>query len=36
MISEKVSYNLRTDLYKSLLRKDVEFYDERKSGDLCK
>jgi ABC-type multidrug transport system fused ATPase/permease subunit len=27
--------NLRGDLYTSLINKDVAFYDERKTGDLC-
>ena len=34
VISERIAKNLRYDLYESLINKDVEFYDERKTGDL--
>ena len=35
VISERIAKNLRNDLYQSLVNKDVEFFDERKTGDLC-
>ena len=34
MVSERIANHLRYDLYHSLINKDVEFYDERKTGDL--
>ncbi|CDW80051.1 abc transporter b family protein [Stylonychia lemnae] len=34
VISEKIARNLRQDLYESLVNKDVEFFDSRKTGDL--
>jgi ABC-type bacteriocin/lantibiotic exporter with double-glycine peptidase domain len=36
LISEKIALALRRDLYNSLINKDVEFYDSKKTGDLCK
>jgi ABC-type bacteriocin/lantibiotic exporter with double-glycine peptidase domain len=36
LISEKIARNLRGDLYASLINKDVEFFDSKKTGDLCK
>ncbi len=36
LISERIARNLRYDLYHSLINKDVEFFDSRKTGDLCK
>ena len=36
VISERIALNLRQDLYESLLNKDVEFFDSKKTGDLCK
>ena len=36
LISERIAQNLRLDLYTSLINKDVEFFDSRKTGDLCK
>lgn len=35
VISERIAKNLRSDLFQSLIRKDVEFFDSMKSGDLC-
>jgi hypothetical protein len=35
-MSERVAKSLRGDLYASILNKDVEFFDSRKTGDLCK
>ena len=34
LVSERIGRNLRNDLYKSLVNKDVEFFDSRKTGDL--
>ena len=36
IISERIAKNLRADLYDSLINKDVEFFDSKKTGDLCK
>ena len=36
VVSERIAKNLRSDLFNSIIRKDVEFFDSRKSGDLCK
>ena len=34
LVSERIGRNLRNDLYKSLVNKDVEFFDSKKTGDL--
>lgn len=34
IISERIARNLRYDLYHALINKDVEFFDNRKTGDL--
>lgn len=34
LLSVKVVQSMRRDLFKSLLQKDIEFYDMRKTGDL--
>lgn len=36
VMSERIAKALRVDLYSSLINKDVEFFDSRKTGDLCK
>lgn len=36
VMSERIAKALRLDLYSSLINKDVEFFDSRKTGDLCK
>jgi ABC-type multidrug transport system fused ATPase/permease subunit len=36
LISERIARNIRGDLYASLINKDVEFFDSKKTGDLCK
>ena len=33
-ISERIARNLRRDYYESMLRKDVAFFDDKKTGDL--
>jgi ABC-type multidrug transport system fused ATPase/permease subunit len=35
-MSERIAKALRLDLYSSLINKDVEFFDSKKTGDLCK
>jgi ABC-type bacteriocin/lantibiotic exporter with double-glycine peptidase domain len=35
ILSARIARNLRYDFFESMLKKDVSFYDERKSGDLC-
>lgn len=34
LISERIAKNLRSDLYSSIVNKDVAFFDDRKTGDL--
>ncbi len=34
LLSERVAKGLRRDLYASIMNKDVEFFDSRKTGDL--
>jgi ABC-type bacteriocin/lantibiotic exporter with double-glycine peptidase domain len=36
VISERIAKKLRGDLFEKLIRKDVEFFDSRKTGELCK
>jgi len=31
VVSEKIALNIRGDLYSSLINKDVEFFDSRKT-----
>ncbi len=33
-ISSNIIYNLRRDLYRSVLQKDMEFFDSRQTGDI--
>ncbi len=35
-MSERIAKSLRGDLYASILNKDIEFFDSRKTGDLRK
>jgi ABC-type multidrug transport system fused ATPase/permease subunit len=34
LMSERIAKSLRLDLYASIMNKDVEFFDSRKTGDL--
>ena len=34
VVSERIARNLRGDLYHSLINKDIEFFDSKKTGDL--
>jgi len=34
--SEKIGLDIRTRFYKSIIRKDTGFFDDRKVGDICK
>ena len=34
IMSERIAKNLRLQFYESMIRKDVSFYDEHKTGDL--
>lgn len=36
IMSERISRNLRGDFFESIINKDVAFFDERRTGDLCK
>lgn len=35
VISERMAKALRGDLFDSIVEKDVEYFDSRKTGDLC-
>lgn len=35
-MSERIAKNIRKDFYESTINKDVAFFDERRTGDLCK
>lgn len=34
LLGEKIIYELRTELYKTFLFKDIEYFDINKSGEL--
>lgn len=34
LITEKIGYDLRQDLFEEIIKKDVAFFDQRKTGDL--
>lgn len=36
IMSERIARSLRGDLYTSLIKKDVEFFDSKKTGELRK
>ena len=36
ILSERIARNLRKDFYESIINKDIEFFDERRTGDLGK
>lgn len=36
IMSERISRNLRLDFFESTINKDIAFFDERRTGDLCK
>ena len=36
IMSERIAMKLRKDFYESMVHKDIAFYDERRTGDLCK
>jgi len=36
IMSEKIARELRHDYFKSVITKDISFFDERRTGDLCK
>ena len=36
ILSERIARNLRRDYMTSVLGKDIEFYDERRTGELSK
>ena len=35
LITEKFGQQLRIDLFTEIMKKDMEFFDSRKTGDLC-
>ena len=36
ILSERIARNLRKDYFTSILEKDIQFYDERRTGELSK
>lgn len=36
ILSERIARNLRRDFYESIVNKDIEFFDARRTGDLGK
>ena len=34
LIGERIGNNLRTSLFTSMINKDVEFFDENRTGEL--
>jgi len=36
LLSEQVALDLRYDFYKSIINKDIPFFDNSRSGDLSK
>ena len=36
ILSERISRNLRKDFFHAIVTKDVEFFDDRRTGDLSK
>ena len=34
--SERIGLSLRAKLFEALIRKDVSFYDDNRTGDICK
>jgi ABC-type bacteriocin/lantibiotic exporter with double-glycine peptidase domain len=34
--SERIGRSLRTKLFDALIRKDVAFFDDNRTGDICK
>lgn len=34
ILSERIARNLRKDFFTSVLAKDIEFYDERRTGEI--
>lgn len=36
ILSERIARNLRKDFFTSVLAKDIEFYDERRTGEISK
>ena len=36
ILSERIARNLRRDFYESIMNKDIEFFDARRTGDLGK
>lgn len=34
ILGEKITFDLRNDFYRSLISKDIEFFDTNRSGEL--
>ena len=34
--SERIGLSLRARLFEAIIRKDVSFYDDNRTGDICK
>lgn len=33
-LGEKVAFNLKTDLFASILKQDIAFFDEQRTGEI--
>lgn len=33
-IGEKVAYDMRTDLFASIIQQDISFFDEHRTGEI--
>ena len=36
VMSERIARELRNDFYETCINKDVEFFEENKTGEICK
>ena len=36
LTTEKIGFDIRQDLFEQIVKKDVAFFDSRKTGDLSK
>jgi len=35
-LSERIAFRIRNDYFNNIINKDIAFFDERRTGDLCK
>ena len=36
ILGERIVLSIRNDVFESIMKKDIEFFDKNKTGDLCK